>query len=140
MSNAYITITDSSSNAYRFRVARDGYAPTWSKTGQVQVTVTGKVDYQVGPVLRSWQLDLLVAGSSDPAGSDYGDMADLRTFYQLNDPDGTPTNVLTLTDHYGNTHSVYMIEDMIERPITPHIDGACSWFRVTVSFTKTEAE
>jgi len=139
MSNEYIILEDSSSNQYYFRVLfpDGGYRPLWHKIQNMQLTVTGKVDMQVGPVLRQWTYSLMV---SDSETGNYGDMSDLRTLYQLNDPDGTPSNLLTLTDHYGNTHDVYLMGDMIEEPMSPKIEGSCAWFRVTIRLAKSEAE
>jgi hypothetical protein len=141
MANAYIILEDSTENAYWFRVRfpDQGYRPVWTKPTNVQYTVTGKVDHQVGPIFRRWDYGLIVA-VTDPSGGSYGNIANLRTLYQLNDPAGSPSNLLTLTDHYGSEHDVYFVGDLIEAPLTPNISGACAWFDVRISLIKSEAE
>lgn len=139
--NAYIILTDSTSNAYRFRVQfpRRGYRPIRRKANKIQQTVTGKIDNQVGPVTMEWQYTLVVAGTTDPDGSDYGVLSELRTLFDLNNPNGSPSNVLTLTDHYENTHSVYIVGDMQEEPFSPNLSGSCAWFRVPIHLVETTA-
>lgn len=137
--NAYIKLKTSEDTEYYFRVVhvRDSYRPIRRKIGKFQNTVTGKVDYQVGPLNLEWRYILKVY-ATDPDGGSYGTLANLKTLFDLNDPDGTPTNVLTLTDHYESTHSVYIVGDLIEEPMTPSLSDG--WFKVPIHLVKTEAQ
>jgi hypothetical protein len=129
-------------SSHRFRVpfAERSYNPMRSKASSLKRTVTGKIDHQVGPVNLEWRYMLMVAGTTDPAGSDYGTLSDLKTLYDLNDPDGRPPNTLDLTDHYETEHEVYFVDILEEQPYSPNLSGSCAWFRVPVHLVKTSAE
>jgi hypothetical protein len=138
MSNNYVILTNSNSSlAKRFRVLADGYRPQLEKTGVRRTTVTGKLDNQVGPILRSWQLVIRVY-DTDPAGSDYGTLANLKTFFGYNDPSGTPSNVITFTDFDESEYEVYLLGKLSEQNLTPIIEGSCAMFHVPVELMETE--
>lgn len=122
-------------DVYRFRVtfSNDGYRPMRRRISNLQHTVTGKVDYQIGPVNLHWDYNLLVAADTDPNGADYGTLDDLRGIF---DYDGA----IGLEDHYGVYHDVYMTGDMVEEPKSPSISGSCAWFDVRIHLVKAVAE
>jgi len=140
--NNYIQLKTSAGTTYYFRVLfpKRGYHPIRRKAGKIQPTVTGKIDYQPGPVMLEWQYDLLVA-ATDPEGGSYGTLSGLKTLFDLNDPNGTPTNVLQLRDHYDTEWvSVYINGTLEEEPYSPKLSGAGVWFRVPIHLVKTTAE
>ena len=102
----YISLSNSNSTlTKKFRVLQTGYSPVRRKVGTVRTTVTGKVDNQVGPILGQWNYTLRIydVDPTDPAGSDddtegYGTLEHLKTFFDYNDPAGTPSNVITFVD------------------------------------------
>lgn len=101
------------------------------------MTVTGKVDNQVGPVVRHWAYTVKAYHTDPPEG--YGTLANLKTLFDLVDPWGTPSNVITLTDHDGTEYSVYMIGELSESPITTYIAGEVARFEVPIHMMETTA-
>jgi len=145
----YIKLANSNSSLIKkFRVLHDGYVPAREKLGVRRVTVTGKIDNQVGPVMRSWQFILKVyeTDPTDPTKSDsattgYGRIDHLRTFFGYNSPGGTPTNVITFTEHDDTqAHSVYIAGVMRAKMLTYSLTGITGIFHVPVTLIKTTVE
>lgn len=147
MANDYITFSNSNSSlTKKFRVLSSGYERMREKLGQGRVTVTGRLDNQVGAVRQKWGLMLKVyeTDPTDPSGNDgntegYGTLAHLRTFFSYNDPNATPTNVITFTDHYGTAHSVYLSGSLKEKNQSQMIEGVNAVFHCQVVLEETEA-
>lgn len=138
MANAYITLANSNDSVTgHYRVIKDGYSPSIEKIGAQRFTLTGAVDNQVGPVRQTWNYTLKVYATEGVAG--YDTLADLQSLFVLNDPSGTPTNVITLTDHFGESHDVYMIGNFAPKPIGLDLDGAAGVYLVQVTLVETEA-
>jgi len=135
MSDFIILANSDSSLSKKFIVLHAGYVPGLEKVGVRRLTVTGKVDNQVGPVLRRWRYTLLVHASSPPAG--YGTLAELKTLFELNDPYETPSNVITLTDFDEANYSVYLTGLLGERPVSYAISGTSAQFEVEINMEKT---
>lgn len=131
--NAYITLkgTDEE-DSYQFRVILDGYRPVRIKAGNIQNTVTGKVDRQSGPLNLEWEYVVQVA-ATDPVGGDYGTLSNLKALFDL-------TTTLTLTDHYEATHTVWWVGEFAEQPHGPNLEGVAAWFLVPIHLIKTTAE
>ena len=145
----YIKLANSNASLVKqFRVLHDGFAPAREKLGTRRITVTGVVDNQVGPVLRSWQFILKVyetdptdPNKADAANTGYGRVDHLRTFFGYNSPGGTPTNVITFTEHDDTqSHSVYLVGTMRDKLLTYSMTGETGIFHVSVSLVKTTAE
>lgn len=145
----YITLANSNASLVkRFRVLHDGYAPSREKLGARRVTVTGKLDNQVGPVLRSWQFTLKVyeTDPTDPNKADadnagYGLISHLGTFFEYNSPGGAPTNIITFTEHDDTqSHSVYISGTMKSKALTYSLTGTSGIFYVPMLLAKTTAE
>jgi hypothetical protein len=137
-SSAFITLTNSNSSLSKnFRVIQGGYAPELRKTGTQRLTVTGKLDNQIGPILRRWRYVVRVY-HTDPVGGDWGTLADLKAFFSHNDPGGTPSNVITLTDFDTEDYDVYLVGRLTEQPKSPYIDGTHAWFQVPIEMVETE--
>ena len=145
----YITLANSNASLVKkFRVLHEGYAPSREKVGARRVTVTGKIDNQVGPVMRSWQFTLKAyeTDPTDPAKADadnagYGLVSHLRTFFGYNSPGGAPTNVITFTEHDDTqSHSVYISGIMKSKLLTYSMTGTSGVFHVPMLLIKTTAE
>jgi len=137
---AYIILTNSNASLSKhFRVLSSGYQPVREKLGARRITVTGKVDNQVGPVTRRWRYKLKVY-ATDPDGGSYGTLANLKTFFGYTDPGGTPTNVITLTDVDEVEHDIYLIGMLSEKNITPVLTGTAGLFHCDIEMIKTVAE
>lgn len=147
MANSYITLSNSNNSlTKKFRVMLGGYKPTFSRTQTRRRTITGKIDNQEGPICQRWEYALKAyeTDPTDPNGTDgategYGTLSHLETFFQYNDPGGTPSNELTLTDHYGNTHTVVFTGEMQEIPVSVNIAGVSSEHHVSAVLEETTA-
>lgn len=132
----YIVLANSDTSlSVRFLVLHSGYMPGLEKVGARRLSVTGKVDNQVGPVLRRWRYVLLVHAASPPAN--YGTLANLKTLFELNDPWETPSNVITLTDFDEVAYSVYLTGMLGERPVSYAISGDSAYFEVEINMEET---
>lgn len=131
----YIQLTNSDSSLdKRFRVYADGYVQRYERKESVRSTISGKTDVTEGAVVRSWQLVLKVYETDPDAGSGYGDLADIRTFIGYNDPEATPTNVITLTGfNDANTWETYIVGDISIKNISPRLDGETGCYRVQLT-------
>jgi hypothetical protein len=137
---AYIILANSNASLTKhFRVLASGYQPVREKMGARRITVTGKVDNQVGPVTRRWRYRLKVY-ATDPDAGDYGTLANLKTFFGYTDPGGVPSNVITFTDVDDVAHSIYFVGTLSERNITPSLTGTTGLFHIDIEMQKTEAE
>lgn len=135
---AYIVLANSNASlSKKFGVLQSGYEPRREKIGTHRVTVTGKIDNQVGPVIRQWVYTMRVYASNPPTG--YGTLGDLKTLFDLNDPQATPSNVITLTDFDDTNHSVYMMDMLSEKPVTWAIAGDSARLEVTIVLRETTA-
>lgn len=139
MATTYIILTNSNASLSRkFAVLHAGYAPGLEKVGVRRLSVTGKVDNQVGPVLRRWVYTVRTWEASPP--TDYGTLANLKTLFSLNDPWGTPSNVITLTDFDDVAYSVYLTNVLAEKPDTYAVLGDDARFSVEIHMQQTTAE
>lgn len=147
--NSWITLSNSNTSlTKKFRVLHESFAPTREKMGVRRVTVTGKIDNQVGPVLKSWQFMLKVYETdptdptkSDGATSGYGRIDHLRTFFGLNNPGATPSNVITFTEHDDTlSHSVFITGVMRAKLLTYSLTSTNGIFHVPLTLIKTTAE
>jgi len=129
--NTYIKLTSASIDK-KFHTLHSDSALELSKPREYWVTVTGKIGYQVAPVLRRWHYNLLLYGSDE--GSDYGTIDDLQALFDLGKPD---ERVLTLTDHWNNTYQVVMVGNLNEKNLSPSLDNDCAYFQVPVTLEQT---
>ena len=129
--NTYIKLTSASIDK-KFHTLYDGSAAERSKPREYQVTVTGKISYQVAPILRRWHYNLLLYGSDE--GSDYAIIDDLQDLFDLGKPS---ERVLTLTDHWNNTYQVVMVGSLNEKNLSPSLTTGCAYFQVPVTLEQT---
>lgn len=140
---AYILLTPSSgSPAYKFPVIESGYNVTVSKAQTENMTIGG-IDVAMGQIheiheyiikVRHGRWIVTTSGSYQQVADDYGLLSDLEYLYTLNDPQGTPSNVITMVDHYGVTKLVYFVGDFPKVPITTIIDGGGGIFYIPCRF------
>jgi len=133
MANNYCTITNSDASlSKRFKAVQ--MRPVFEKTFNSEKVSGGGLDITVGGVYKSWQLVFRVRYEhSDEYPEEYGLYDDLVTMYGYNNPNGTPSNALTLVDWWGNTHSpCYLVGRMVPEPLTTIIDGECANFIIPI--------
>ena len=134
MANSYITLENSNASLSKyFRVMggpegdyNDGML---SKSQEVNKTIGGGIDASVGAVYKTWNPTIMVRHTESESG--YGTLADLETFYSYNDPGGTPSNVITFTDHHaGAGVDVIMLGEFRKQCLGVSIEGANAWYHV----------
>lgn len=130
---AYIVISDSTaSKVKRFKAIKMSMPK--QRTDSMQITASGAVDIAAGVILQYLQYTLKVPEES--ADSLYGTRLDLDYFFMLNNPAGSPSNLLTLVDHYGDTFTVAFKEDVAPSPITTQLEGNNAIYYIPVKFIK----
>lgn len=131
----YIILANSNNSlSKKFYVVVGGYEPGLIKKGTIEETLNGHIDYSVGSIVQMENLIIRVKHTSNEDG--FGSVADLKTLFSLNNPNGTPSNVITYTDHWGVSHSVYMFGSFEQSLLTTTIDGveAVSLIKITLRF------
>lgn len=126
----YIILKNSTSTVIK-RFKALAIAPAVRRMDSLEYTLGGKVDKQSGPVVRTWSYVLRVPEES--ADSNYGTFNELRTLWLLNNPNASPTDVINLTDHYGNAYNVYFIGSLEPEPLTTMLEGPNAWHIVPVT-------
>lgn len=140
---AYIQITASSgSPSWKFRVTDGGYAQILDKAQSENETIGG-LDVAMGAIHETYELILKVrqgrwavtsSGSYREEPDDYGVLSDLEELYRLNNPNSTPSNVLTLIDNFGETKSIYFLGQFKKVPVSTIIEGGMALFFMPVRF------
>ena len=130
-SRKYIELLDSNGSGSAFRVVQGGYKPIQDKTGEINRTAGGSFDHAVGDIYNTFQYVIWCRDTEDEVG--YGDRAELERVYALNNPNGTPSNVITLMDHFNNEHSCLMVGQNVPEPLTTTISGLYAWFYIPIT-------
>lgn len=130
-SRKYIELLDSTGSGSAFRVVQGGWKPTQVKTGEVNKTAGGGIDHAVGDIYQIFQYVIWVRDTETETG--YGDRAELERIYALNNPNGTPSNVITLKDHFNQEFDCLMVGEMVPQPLTTIISGEYAWFYIPVT-------
>lgn len=128
--NPYITLTNSTSTVTKyFRVVADGYDDGLpEKTVSMSKTVGGGIDVSQGAIYKSWSPTIKVRASEPETG--YGTMGELETFFSYNNPNGSPSDKITMIDHHGNSYTVVILGDMRKATLSAVIEGNSAWFLV----------
>jgi hypothetical protein len=143
MTKYFTLATSNASLSKRFRVVADGFVDNLQKKQDVQTTIDGNLDVSVGSIFRTWNFVVRVRYEEevdDYGGADYGTYDELKQFFSYNNPTGTPSNVLTLTDHYGDTYSVVFADNFQGKPFATVLIGQDAWYWVNVTFLCITAE
>jgi hypothetical protein len=128
--NKYIVLENSNSSlSARFK-AIDLKVPE-QRTDNLRYALDGTPDKASGPILRQFIYVLRVP--EDDQGNEYGDMADLRTLWRLTNPSAVPSDVITLTDHYGEKYDCFFTGSMEPTPLTTMLEGSNAWHIVQIS-------
>ena len=132
MSNPYFSLTDSLGTMKKFRSILVGHEPLTEKVQNIQTTLNGGLDASFGGiyVIHTYSVKVRATETED----DFGSADDLEAFYRLNNPHGTPSNILVLTDHKGVDHNIYMVGQHLPLPTGVMIEGPHAWFIVKCTF------
>lgn len=139
MANRYITLTSDDDpitigGRYAVIMSEPGMTKVKSKSTSREKTVGGGLDVGMGGVFDVFMY--MVRVREDETDPLYGDLQSLEDLFALNNPNGDPSNGLLLTDHYGNNHVVYMLDDMSIKPLTVVIEGEHAYFYIPIVLTK----
>lgn len=130
MANDYITLSNSNASLTK-RFKATALKTPWRRTDQVTIALDGTPDKAAGIILYPRQYVLRVPYVS--ADSNYGTLADLKTLFELNDPNATPSDVITLTDHFGVSIDVIFVGEADPQPVSTIIDGNSAFYMVPIS-------
>lgn len=111
----YIWLRDSLGFEKQFKVVNTNIDnKNLDKAVRLQYTTEGVVDVSVSEERKTWTLTLRMKRED----TTWGDLEDLEHFYSLNDPQGSPTNVLVFTDNNQNNYNVYLIQPNTKQYMT----------------------
>lgn len=132
MSVSYITLTTSDASlSVKFRVIAAGYDDGSLEKAESRVrTIGGGIDHAMGAVYKTWTPTIKVRHTESDAG--YGTLAELEYLYSLNNPNGTPSNVLTFTDHHSVQHQVRTVGPFQKSFLGSSIEGSEAWAVVQI--------
>jgi hypothetical protein len=132
MADKYIILQDSNmTKTKRFICVFPGYNPFKERKDTIESTVDGELDIQRGAIYKTFSYNFRVRIEEDDAN--YGDQADLEYFYDLNEPNGSPSDKITLTDHYGGQWIVVMTGNYDPQVQTVYLDGPYAWALIPVT-------
>ena len=126
-----LTASDNSLSKY-FRVVQSGYNPTLEKKGAVRTTLNGNWDISQGGIYTRHEWIIKVRDQEDESG--FGDLADLLTFFNYNQPNpiSGPSNKITMIDHYGVSRYVKIHGDTSPVPLGVALDGYFAWYNMKI--------
>jgi hypothetical protein len=140
--NKYISLKDSVNyKNKKFRVMFEGYLKSLSKNTQVNIGINGGLDVSMGAIYQERRMQIRLR-HTEPS-SDYGGLSDLEYFYLLNDPNpttGSPSNVITFTDHYNNVANVILSGKLDINTLTTVLEGNYAWFIAPITLLYLESE
>lgn len=135
----YITLTTSGSEvSKKFYAILNGYTESHKKAQTIVNNVSGNPLITNGGVIKMFSYVLKLSHTMLEAG--YGTKDELIYLYNLNDPNGIPSDVITLTDHYGVVHLVKFTNDLDLNPLTTIIEGEDSYFYTPIKLIEVVNE
>lgn len=139
-SYGYIVLTTSDSSlSVKFRVLAADYDDgSLEKAQSITRTIGGSLDASMGATFKTWNGTIRVRHTEDVSG--YGDLEDLQYLYSLNNPNGTPSNVITFTDNHGVDYEVYMTGTFKKGLLSAVIQGTEAWYIVPVRLERITNE
>lgn len=134
VANDYITLRNSDGSVEKkFKVLAQDYDDgTPEKAGTMKRTLGGGLSQSVGGIYYSWTPTIRVRETETEAG--YGDLSDLTYFYELNNPAGTPSNLITFIDHHNNSHTIILVGTMQKAVLGSAIEGENAHYIVRLRF------
>lgn len=121
----------------KFRVIAPDYDDgTIERSEDFNKTIGGGFDQSVGAIYKRWGMVIRVRHTEPLV--DYGDMDDLVFFYSLNNPNGNPSNKLTLIDHHETEYQVYTSGNLTKSLMGCQIEGECAWYIYGLEFIKVQ--
>jgi hypothetical protein len=140
MASYFILKNSDGTREKRFRVVQGGYSDIFEKVQQVNKTIDGNLDVSIGSIQQRYMFSVRVrhteVQSIEPGIPEWGNLGDLKYFYMLNNPAGTPSNEITFTNHAGDQTTVIMAGDFNTQTQGVLLEGPNAWFLVNCVFMK----
>lgn len=134
--NRYVTLTNSN-ESYSKRFIATQMAPVLERSDDIQRTLSGTMDKSAGAITALHQyIFRVLAEEPDP---EFGNKLDLEYFFKLNNPNGTPSDKITLTDHYGDDKECLFMGNMSPENVTTVLEGPNAIFLVKVALGEIAA-
>lgn len=131
MANSYITLANSNGSlSKRFFAKSIDYAPV-TREQTIDETLGGNWSIVHGRSKAVHKYTLMVAETAP--NSTVGSVANLATFFGYNNPNGTPSDVITYTDIWGNSHSAYIQGNMSGAPMGKQAAGTQALFTIDIT-------
>jgi hypothetical protein len=128
--NKYITLANSSDTlSKKFKAIGMKYPE--NRTDNMDYAADGSPDKAAGPIIRQFIYVLRVP--QDVQTNGYGCFDDLQTLWRLNKPNAVPSDIIHLTDHYGNEFDCFFVEGFDPEPLTTMLEGTNAWHIVQVT-------
>ena len=125
--NEYITLATSGSEVVKkYYAILNGYTESFKKAQTIENNVEGDPLITNGGIVALFSYVLKL--SETMVDTSFGTKEDLKAMYRLNNPNGVPSDVFTLTDHYGVPHLVKFTNDLDLNPLTVILVGEDSYF------------
>jgi hypothetical protein len=128
--NAYIELKDSSGSGGYFAVVMGGYNPMRQRGQEINRTIAGTLDISQGANFQVHEYTIRCRATEDRAG--YGNYGELIRLWSLNNPKGTPSDRITMVDHYGATFYGYFEGEFNPQAVTTLLEGPNAIFFVPV--------
>lgn len=129
-------------HGHKFAVVyANSYKPRLRKTSQPFESIGGNIDMAIGFIYYEWQGEIRTTQALTTSGSadGYGSLDDLKGYFLLNNPMATPSNLITLVDHYGVSHDGYLVGDFEDAPMTVFLQGDQAHYFIGVNFIQKAA-
>lgn len=127
--------TSDASVLKRFRVLAQGYDDgTLRRAESLDRTIGGGIDHSKGAVYVDWNPVIRVRHTE--IDSNYGTLADLKAFYMLDDPSGTPSDDITFIDHHEVEHTIHLVGDFQKSIMGSKTEGTLAWILVKVQLVE----
>lgn len=135
----YITLTTSGSEIEKkFYAILNGYTEVHEKNQTIEINISGNPLITNGGIFKRFSYVLKLSAEMEESG--YGTKDDLKQIYLLNNPNGSPSDVIYLTDHYGVVHAVKFEGKLELTPLTTTIEGTDSYFYTPIKFIEAVDE
>lgn len=132
-SNAYISLRNSNSSINKkFKSVQR--APVLERSDELSRTIGGVMDKSAGAITATHQFILRVP--AETADSQYGTLSDLKALFILNNPNGTPSDVITLTDHDTTEHACVFVGSLSPEHMTTMLEGPNASYLVKVQLAE----
>lgn len=131
----YITLQTSGSEIdKKFYALLNGYTETHQKAQTIEDNIEGDPLITNGGIRIIFSYVIKTQETPDEAG--FGSKDNLKALYDLNDPNGTPSDVITLIDHYGIIHTVKFVDRLDMTPLTVELVGSEAYFYIPIRFVE----